>query len=79
MTPAMKVLSSALRKRRKTLGLSQIQLGRFAGCGPDFIYDLEQGKPTLRLDKVLAVLSILGLQLTLGPGKSGVEIDERLR
>jgi y4mF family transcriptional regulator len=75
----MKALSDAIRKRRKSLKLSQIELGRFAGCGPDFIYDLEQGKPTLRLDKVLAVLSILGLQLTLGPGKSGIEIDEKLR
>ena len=79
MKADMKALAAALRRRRKTLGLSQIELGRFAGCGPDFIYDLEQGKPTLRLDKVLAVLSILGLQVTLGPGKSVLEIDEKLR
>lgn len=75
----MKALAAALRKRRKALGLTQIELGRFAGCGPAFIYGLEQGKPTLRLDKLMAVLSILGLQLTLGPGKSGIEIAEKLR
>jgi len=79
MNPHTKALAAAVRKRRKSLKLSQIELGRFAGCGPDFIYDLEQGKPTVRLDKLLEVLSILGLQLTLTPGKSGIEIDERLR
>jgi hypothetical protein len=33
-----------------------------------FVHTLEQGKPTLRLDKVLAVLGQLGLDLALEPG-----------
>jgi y4mF family transcriptional regulator len=63
------VLARAIRARRKTLRLTQVDLSRLAGCGPDFVYDLEAGKPTLRLDKLLDVLSVLGLELVVGQGK----------
>jgi hypothetical protein len=33
-----------------------------------FVHTLEQGKPSLRLDKILAVLGQLGLDLVLEPG-----------
>ena len=72
-------LAAAVRKQRKVLKLTQIALGKFAGCGADFIYDLENGKPTVRLDKLIDVLTILGLQLTLEPGKQVLKISERLR
>lgn len=72
-------LAAALRKHRKTLRLTQIELGNYAGCGPDFIYDLENGKPTVRLDKLMAVLEILGLQLTLEMGKRGLNVSGKLR
>lgn len=59
-------LAAEVRRRRKALELTQIELAELAGCGPDFLYDVERGKPTLRLDKLLRVLDALGLQLTLG-------------
>jgi len=62
-------LASALRARRKSLRLTQIELSRLSGTGPDFVYDVERGKPTLRLDKLLQILEVLGLELVLDEGK----------
>ncbi len=57
--------AEAIRTRRKSLGMNQLQLCDLAGVGPAFLYQLEQGKPTARMDKVLAVLKVLGLGLEL--------------
>jgi len=64
-TQANRRLGEALRRRRRSLALSQLQLCDLAGVGPAFLYDLEKGKPTVRLDKLLAVLEVLGLGLEL--------------
>ncbi len=55
----------AVRRRRRSVGLSQAQTCDLAGVGLAFLYGLERGKPTVRLDKVLAVLEVLGLGLEL--------------
>lgn len=65
----MAALARAIRARRKALRLTQVDLSRLAGCGPDFVYDLEAGKTTLRLDKLLDVMGVLGLELVVGQGK----------
>jgi HTH-type transcriptional regulator/antitoxin HipB len=59
-------LARTVRERRRALKLTQTELAELAGCGPDFLYDVERAKPTLRLDKLLAVLDTLGLTLTVG-------------
>lgn len=59
-------LGAELRARRKLLRLTQAELAVLAGCGPDFLYDLERGKPTVRLDKLVPVLAVLGLELKIG-------------
>lgn len=56
-------LSQSVRTRRKHLSLTQKQLADLAGCHFMFISDLEQGKSTVRLDKVEAVVRVLGLKL----------------
>lgn len=56
-------LAERVRERRKVLRLTQVDVATLSGCGPDFLYDLERAKPTLRLDKLLAVLDVLGLEL----------------
>ncbi|WP_125255784.1 helix-turn-helix transcriptional regulator [Brevundimonas fluminis] len=61
MTPL--ALGSRVRAERKRLGLRQDQLAASAGVGLRFLVDLERGKPTVRLDKVLSVLEALGLTL----------------
>lgn len=71
-------LAAAVRARRKALGVTQHALALLAGCGPDFVYDVEQGKPTLRLDKLLDLLNVLGLELLLRSGKGDLVIDEAL-
>ncbi len=58
-------LAREVRRRRKQLRLTQLQLADLARCGPVFLYDLERGKPTIRLDKLMPVLEVLGLRLKL--------------
>lgn len=58
-------LGAEVRRRRKALRLTQRELADLSSCGSDFLYDLERGKPTVRLDKLLSVLEILGLKLKL--------------
>ena len=59
-------LGAQARAARKAKGLSiRVAAGDF-GCSPRFLQELEQGKPTARMDKVLQVLSRLGLQLSVG-------------
>lgn len=43
-----------------------------------FVRELEQGKPTVRLDKTLDVLRVLGLELRLVSGRGVLIVDERL-
>lgn len=58
-------LGIAVRKRRKLLGLTQEALARAAGCGLVFVYNLERGKPSLRLDKLLDILHVLGMDIVV--------------
>jgi y4mF family transcriptional regulator len=69
-------LGAAVRSRRRELKLNQAELANLAGVGLAFLYELEHGKPTLRIDKVLAVLAVLGLELHVRDGKQGVSLAE---
>lgn len=59
----MQELSEFVRNRRKSLGMTQPELAEKAGTGLRFIRDLEQGKTTLRMDKVNQVLGLFGYEL----------------
>lgn len=52
-----------LKDRRKKLKLSQMELAEKAGVGLRFIRDMEQGKTSLRMDKVNQVLQLFGHEL----------------
>ena len=52
-----------LRQKRKSLNLTQRDLALKAGVGLRFVRDLEQGKTTLRMDKVNQVLRLFGQEL----------------
>ena len=56
-------LADTVRKMRKLLKLSQATAAERAGVGLRFLRELEAGKPTLRMDKVNAVLFLFNLQL----------------
>ena len=58
-------LGQALRTARKQLGLTQPQLALAAGVGVRLIVELEAGKPTLQLEKVLQVIDALGGEIQL--------------
>ncbi len=53
-----------VRLTRVGMGLTQEALAMAAGTGLRFIIDLEKGKPTCELDKSLAVLNTLGIQMS---------------
>jgi len=69
----MNPISKFVKQKRKKLNLTQIELSERAGVGLRFVRDLEQGKKTLRLDKVNQVLNLFGHEV--GPIKKRIEVD----
>ena len=63
-------LGLIVRRERKAQNLRQAELAAVSGVGVRFIVDLEAGKPTLQLDKVLRVIAMLGCQITITPPAS---------
>lgn len=63
-------LASTVRNRRKSLRLRQEELAALADVSVRFVHSLEAAKPTVRLDKVGAVLDVLGLDL-IAQARSG--------
>ena len=57
------LLSATLKTLRKEYGLTQEALALKSGVGLNFVRQLEQGKPTLRMDKVNQVLGMFGYEL----------------
>ena len=60
-------LSAEITRLRKAASLTQVELAARAGVGLRFVRELEQGKPTVRLDKVKQVLDLLGHELQVRP------------
>lgn len=65
-------LAEAVRRRREELGLRQTEVADLAGCSYRFVHTVEHGKTSLRFDKVLDVLEVLGLDLAVVPGSGRV-------
>lgn len=63
-------IGAFIRQTRLAQGLRQDQLAAAAGVGVRFLIELERGKPTVRLAKVLAVLAALGCRLIITPPAS---------
>lgn len=61
-------LSEYIKIKRKHFGLTQVELAERSGVGLRFVRELEQGKNTLRMDKVNDVLALFGEHL--GPVKN---------
>ena len=58
-------ISSLIKKRRKELKLTQAECAAFCGVGIRFFSELENGKQSLHLGKVLQVLQTLGLKIRI--------------
>ena len=56
-------IGELVRNTRKSLGVTQKDLAMTSGTGLRFIIELERGKPTCQLGKVLTVLHTLGIKI----------------
>lgn len=61
--PIADLLATEVRSRRTGLGLTQHDLAVMAGVSERFIRFVEQGKPSVQLDSLTALLDTLGLEL----------------
>ena len=66
-------LGRAVRRRRREEGLTQAQAAGLCGVGTRFLSELERGKPTAEIGRVLRVLAGLGLLLHVVPRGAGSE------
>lgn len=60
-------IGALVRKRRKQAGLTLKDAAGMAGVGIRFLSELERGKPTLQIGKVIGVLHLFGLELRVVP------------
>ncbi len=66
-----------IRESRKRLGVTQKDLALTSGTGLRFVIDLEKGKETCQIGKVLIVLQTLGIRIALTPSAvSGTGSEE---
>ena len=56
-----------VKSMRKKYGLTQLELSEKSGVGLRFVRELEQGKTTLRMDKVNQILALFGSELGAVP------------
>ncbi len=63
MEKSINPLQAFVKQRRRKLKLTQQQLAVKSGVGLRFIRDMEQGKASLRMDKVNQVLLMFGYEL----------------
>jgi len=52
-----------VKNKRNQLKITQTQLAASSGTGVRFISDLENGKPTMQIGKVLEIIHVLGLDI----------------
>lgn len=62
----MNPIASFIRQQRKKAGLTQEQFALRAGLGLRFVRELEQGKETVRMDKVNRALEMFGAEAVPG-------------
>jgi HTH-type transcriptional regulator / antitoxin HipB len=58
-------LGAVVRAQRRRLALKQLDIAGLGNTGNRFIVDLENGKPTVQLQKVLDIMDLLGLELVV--------------
>ncbi|MDO4505691.1 MAG: helix-turn-helix domain-containing protein [Spirochaetales bacterium] len=58
-------ISEAVKNRRKSLGLTQAECAAMCNVGNRFFSELENGKESLHIGKVLSCLQMLGINISL--------------
>ncbi len=67
----MNRIAEFIKKRRKEAGLTQEEFALRSGLGLRFVRELEQGKETMRMDKVNVALGMFGMEAV--PGRKETE------
>ena len=62
-----KTIGDFVRKARKQQGLTQVEAAGYLNVGPRFLSDLENGKPTVQLEKAIQVIESIGLKIFIIP------------
>jgi y4mF family transcriptional regulator len=62
----MNTISKFVKEERKKAGLTQEEFAMRSGLGLRFVRELEQGKETMRLDKVNQALAMFGMETVPG-------------
>ena len=71
-----KQIGERVKATRKSLGVTQKDLAMTSGTGLRFIIELEKGKPTCQLGKVLTVVNTLGITIKMTPpGGESANVD----
>lgn len=60
-------IGAAIRAKRRSIGMRQEELASLAGVGARFLSEVENGKPSAEIGRVLHVLRRLGLELSIRP------------
>lgn len=72
-------LARTVRDERASKGLSQADLGKRAEVDADFVADLEEGRPSGEVDKILRVLDVLDVHAlalpSVAPGIKAADVD----
>lgn len=58
-------IGEIVKFHRKQSGLSQLQLAQLSAVGKTVIFDIEKGKPSVRLDTLLKVLKTLNIRISV--------------
>ena len=68
-----KIIGEFVKSTRKDMGVTQKDLAMTSGTGLRFIIELEKGKPTCQLGKVLTVLNTLGVKIEITASASNAK------
>ena len=67
----MNIIAEFVKQKRREAGLTQAEFAMRSGLGIRFVRDLEQGKETVRMDKVNQALSMFGMEAVPGRKDDG--------
>ena len=62
----MNTIAEVIKQKRKEAGVNQEEFAIHSGLGLRFVRELEQGKETVRMDKVNQALSMFGMKAVPG-------------
>lgn len=71
----MNAIAEFVKQKRREAGLTQAEFALRSGLGLRFVRDLEQGKETVRMDKVNQALAMFGMEAVPGRKRRQTEDD----